>query len=156
MAPTQKRILALTSTASTVAQKQERALFLFRANGMEVEQVDAVMQKEKRRELLAISGVGAKYPQFFVEEDGNPTQFLGEFDDIVDMNDAGMLTKEQLGLQEGGDEVVAVSADSRDVAVPEDEEAPWLSHGSRNEKEDVCCFGLLPSWFKKSSAIKDA
>jgi hypothetical protein len=151
--PAQKRVLALTTTASNVASQQDRALFLFQAHGIDVELVDATMQRDKRQELLAISGIGANYPQFFVEVNST-TEFLGEYNDIVDMNDAGLLTKEKLGLEE---EVVGTGSCSREVAVPENEEkAPWLSHGSRTEKDDDCCFGLLPSWFKKSSAVKDA
>ena len=53
--------------------------------------------KEKRNELFGISGIRAKYPQFFVVDQSDATTFLADWDGFQEMNEMGSL-KESINL----------------------------------------------------------
>lgn len=169
-----KKVLALTSNASTVALKQDRVLFYFKANGIQVERVDAISGRCKRVELLAISGLGPVYPQFFLEEkamivgsspEANNHEkvtitFLGGYDDIVAMNDDGLITREALGLDvapkqsDEPEHSITLDGSPRETGI--DHDAPW----STQTEENVLCWGMMPDWlaimFKKPSAVMES
>jgi hypothetical protein len=50
-------------------------------------------KRERRNELFKLSGLHAKYPQLFIQEDGE-TKFWGTWDTLQQCNDAGMLVEE--------------------------------------------------------------
>jgi hypothetical protein len=167
-----KKIVALTTTASTVAAKQDRVLFFFKANDIRVTLVDAT-QSEQRKQLLAVSGLGPSYPQFFIyngdddtdgvvviEYNSNNTTFLGNYNDIVDMNDGGMITKEYLGLVEDEKNTTTITTTTvTREALPSDEDdtGDAVTEQESKEEEERCCWGLIPIniLFKKpTSALK--
>ncbi len=168
---TKKVVLALTSSASTVAAKQERVLLFFKAKGIDdVVIVDASSDRERRIELIAISGLGPVYPQFFIQEetgdDGPPTiTFLGGFDDMVAMNDDGLITKQALGLdvvvpkQKADNDLKqeGMGGSSQDNSNRHNNyDAPWQSQ----PEDNVVCWVMLPDWFtnlfKKPAAVSYA
>jgi hypothetical protein len=169
-----KKIVALTTTASTVAAKQDRVLFFFKANDIQVTLVDAT-QSEQRKQLLAVSGLGPSYPQFFIyngddnahdgvvkiEYNSSNTTFLGNYNDIVDMNDGGMITKEYLGLveDEKNTKTTITTTTVTREALPSDEDdtGDAVIEQESKEEEERCCWGLIPinRMFKKpTSALK--
>ena len=81
---------------------QERAMTIL--NGLKVgdDQLEildgaAPANKEKRNKLFALSGIRAKYPQFFVVDQNDTTTFLADWEGLEAMNEMGSL-KESLNL----------------------------------------------------------
>jgi hypothetical protein len=98
-----KRLVVLVSN-STVDPKeqadQRRALVLLEAVGIYPEKLDGgdPGQAERRNKLFEVSGVKASYPQFFVVDDDETPQFIGQYEDIRAMADEDKLTRIDLGL----------------------------------------------------------
>jgi hypothetical protein len=66
---------------------------LFKAHGLNPELVDGAdpSNNDRRNTLFEISGIRGNYPQFFLVQSNNKTIFLGNFETIESMNDAGTL-----------------------------------------------------------------
>ena len=67
----QATMLVLISSMSldrNVQQQQDRAMTLLRAKGISFETIDGAqaVNKERRNDLFAMSGLRGKYPQFFL------------------------------------------------------------------------------------------
>jgi hypothetical protein len=94
------RMLILTSSMSMsreIAQQQERAITLLRAKGIEFETLDGALavNKTRRNELFALSGLRAQYPQFFlVHEDADDEKrltFFADWETLEAINDASKM-----------------------------------------------------------------
>ena len=95
-----KKLLMLISTMSGRQDQkaaQERALTILK--GMKIERGSELFEvldgadpnhRTRRNELFAISGLRAKYPQFFLV-DGDNTEFLADFEAFEYMHDSGSL-----------------------------------------------------------------
>jgi hypothetical protein len=94
-------MLILTSSMSMsreIAQQQERAITLLRAKGIEFETLDGALavNKTRRNELFALSGLRAKYPQFFLvhdEDNGRDKRlsFFADWETLEAINDASKM-----------------------------------------------------------------
>ena len=104
-------MLVLISSMSldrNVQQQQDRAMTLLRAKGISFETIDGAqaVNKERRNDLFAMSGLRGKYPQFFLvhpqaqtrdDDDGEsepvlPTvSFFADWDKLEAINDASSL-----------------------------------------------------------------
>jgi hypothetical protein len=112
-----KKLLMLISTMSGRQDQkaaQERAVTILK--GMQIEsgsdlfeQLDGAdpANRTRRNELFAISGLRAKYPQFFLV-DGDKTEFLADFESFEYMHDSGSL-HDSMNL----DALVTLSAHSK-------------------------------------------
>lgn len=93
------RMLILTSSMSMsreIAQQQERAVTLLRAKGIEFETLDGALavNKTRRNELFALSGLRAHYPQFFLVHEGNDEKsltFFADWETLEAINDASKM-----------------------------------------------------------------
>ena len=86
-----------------IARRQERAIEILASSGIEYETVDGSNpeMKTRRDELFKISGRRGVYPQFFVLDDDvyngqEDVSFIGEWDDIEQVNDASGLPQAML------------------------------------------------------------
>jgi hypothetical protein len=99
------KLIVLITTQSfgnpTQRANQDRAMAMitskFGDNNELVEIVDGTdpSNKERRNELFGISGIRAKYPQFFVRRDG-ATIFMGDYEWIEGANETESLTSKAL------------------------------------------------------------
>jgi hypothetical protein len=126
---TDKTLVALISNMTgnrMQAANQERALTLFKAHGLNPELVDGTdpSNKDRRNILFEISGIRGNYPQFFLVESNNKTTFLGNFETMESMNDAGTLNTDILS-----------SNPSNSVATPEKKQAASARSNIRKQKE---------------------
>lgn len=126
-----------------------------------------LMNKDRRNQLFAISGLRAKYPQLFsvTSSDADPT-FLGDFDTIQGLNECGQLNKSHLlGIQdevstdaavgkaepplvveeETTKENAAPIVNSRELPLEEESEAAPLTAVPAKENKDGPQFLLLIS-----------
>jgi len=102
--PSNKKLLVLISSYSpNIQQKtnQERAFTIIKGLKIgddKMETIDGAVaaNREKRNELFGLSGIRAKYPQFFLV-DGDTTTFLADWDGFEAMNEMGTL-KESVNL----------------------------------------------------------
>jgi len=99
-----KLLVLISSYMPTLKQRtsQDRAFTILNGIGIspdQMETVDGAMatNKEKRNELFGVSGIRAKYPQFFLVDDNQQTEFFADWEDFEAMNDSGIL-KETLVL----------------------------------------------------------
>lgn len=95
-----KRLLLLIARFSfNLSQRanQERAKTMLTAKGLNYEIVDASDPESKLRcdALIELSGMKGKYPQLFIV-DGDETEFLGDFNAILKMNEIGTLSESLL------------------------------------------------------------
>jgi hypothetical protein len=149
-----KNILLLVSTVSMGGRgqqvaKQEKAMTLLKAKGIDAEIVDGSdpEQRERRNELFEISQTRGKYPLFFVIDNGSSknatgttstTTYLGDFDDIEYMNDCQQFNRENL-LPEPAEEADDVDIEGL-VISPEnntEDDAIMEVDDKDNEKQDV-------------------
>ena len=99
-----KLLVLISSYMPTLKQRtsQDRAFTILNGIGIspdQMETVDGAMatNKEKRNELFGVSGIRAKYPQFFLVDGNQQTEFFADWEDFEAMNDSGIL-KETLVL----------------------------------------------------------
>jgi len=99
-----KLLVLISSYMPTLKQRtsQDRAFTILNGIGIgpdQMETVDGAMStnKEKRNELFGVSGIRAKYPQFFLVDGNQQTEFFADWEDFEAMNDSGIL-KETLVL----------------------------------------------------------
>ena len=90
-------LISLQSFDREVVQNQQNATAILNSNGVKYTTLDGAdpTNKERRNELFAISGLRAKYPQFFLIE-GDRTLFWGDFEAFQSANDSKLLAS-QLG-----------------------------------------------------------
>jgi hypothetical protein len=102
--PSNKKLLVLISSYSpNIQQKtnQDRAFTIIKGLKIGDDQIETIdgavaANREKRNELFGLSGIRAKYPQFFLV-DGGTTKFLADWDGFEAMNEMGTL-KESVNL----------------------------------------------------------
>lgn len=72
-----------------VISNQEKALVALESNGINYEVLDGAdaINRERRNELFSISGLRAKYPQFFVIH-GSETSFWGDWEQFQETNES--------------------------------------------------------------------
>lgn len=91
-----KSFVVLMSTyGSNIQQKtnQDRLKTILASNGVVALEIDASHpdNKELRNELFTLSGIRGNFPQVFVEDGDFNYTFVGGFDDLEALNDAGTL-----------------------------------------------------------------
>jgi len=104
-APGNKKLLVLISSYSpNIAQKtsQERAMTIIKGLKVRPDQMETIDgankdNRERRNELFGVSGIRAKYPQFFVVDANDQTKFVADWDGFEMLNEMGTL-KETLNL----------------------------------------------------------
>jgi len=105
-APTgNKSVLVLISSYQTnpnLKSNQDRAMTILKGLKIPDHQLETIdgaapANKERRNELFGISGIRAKYPQFFVVDQTDTTTFVADWDNFEAMNEMGTL-KETLNL----------------------------------------------------------
>lgn len=103
-----KVVVLISSYSPNIQQKtnQDRALTILKGLRMGVDQLETIdgadtANKEKRNKLFALSGIRAKYPQFFLVDASDQTKFLADWDGFEAMNEMGSL-KESINLQASG------------------------------------------------------
>jgi len=100
----EKHVLVLVSLQSMdreVNSNQQHTTTVLDANKVNYKTLDGAdpANKEKRNELFAISGLRAKYPQFFkVGDDGKPS-FWGDYEKFQMTNDDKQIAKELDGVE---------------------------------------------------------
>jgi hypothetical protein len=87
------------SPCRDVVGHQTLAFTILQARGIPHATLDGAWpeNKNRRNELFEISGLGAKYPQFFVVSGGNDestTTYWGNWDDFENANEQGILAAE--------------------------------------------------------------
>ncbi len=96
-----KKIVVLISSYGgniQIKTNQERAFTILKGMKVEGDQLEVVdgavaPNREKRNELFGVSGIRAKYPQFFVVDQTDKTHFVANWEDFEAMNDMGSLKK---------------------------------------------------------------
>lgn len=90
-------IVLVSKSFGTLEQRtnQDRAITMLQAKGIPFEEIDGgdPACKDRRNELFGISGVRGKYPQFFIKS-SEETTYVGDFEAIQQMNEAGTLGAE--------------------------------------------------------------
>ena len=93
-----KMIVLISSYSANHQQKshQDRALTILKGLKIGEDQLETIdgakpENKEKRNELFGLSGIRAKYPQFFLVDESNTTSFLADFDGFEAMHEMGTL-----------------------------------------------------------------
>ena len=79
--------------------RQQRALLILKGkNIFNIEEIDGStsFNKDRRNRLFEVSGFWGKYPQFFLQQGENNVIYLGDYDWVEYMNDAGSLTNETM------------------------------------------------------------
>ena len=100
-----KKVVVLISSYGgniQIKTNQERAFTILKGMKVEGDQLEIVdgakaPNREKRNELFGVSGIRAKYPQFFVVDQTDKTHFVANWEDFEAMNDMGCL-KQTLNL----------------------------------------------------------
>jgi short subunit dehydrogenase-like uncharacterized protein len=98
-----KRVLVLVSNQSferSVLENQRNAMVVLDAKGIKYTTLDGAdpANKAARNELFALSGLRAKYPQFFVVQ-GEVHTFFGGMDTFNEAHEDGSLANELLGSE---------------------------------------------------------
>ena len=72
---------------------QRRATTILMARKIDTEFIDGSdpEQKERRNELFSISGKYAMYPQFFIKTHDGSIEYFGDFSELEELNDEGIL-----------------------------------------------------------------
>jgi len=93
-----KLLILISSYMSTLIQRtsQDRAFTIIKGMGIGPERMEVVdgsmpANKEKRNELFGVSGIRAKYPQFFLVDCNEEINFLADWEGFEAMNDSGTL-----------------------------------------------------------------
>lgn len=94
-----KKVVVLISSYGgniQIKTNQERAFTILKGMKVEGDQLEIVdgakaPNREKRNELFGVSGIRAKYPQFFVVDQTDKTHFVANWEDFEAMNDMGCL-----------------------------------------------------------------
>lgn len=112
----QHKLIVLVSKASgTLSQRtnQDRATTMLNGKGIPFDEVDGSdpEQKDFRNKLFDLSKIRGNYPQFFVT-DGRITTFLGNFEAVQAMNEAGTLFLSSANLGGAGRQPVASNGKS--------------------------------------------
>ena len=104
---------------------QQQAKTIFMANNVPVAEIDGALihNRDKRNELFNISGLWAKYPQFFVVGEKD-TLFWGDWDTLQDQNEDGNVVS-SLGLRPQI-QSETVLADSNDMYESAQEQEPTM------------------------------
>ena len=100
-----KKIVVLVTSYCTNPQiraNQDMAMTILKGLKIKDDQLETIDgaakdNREKRNELFGVSGIRAKYPQFFVVDQSDTTSFLANWDDFQAMNEMGTL-KQSLNL----------------------------------------------------------
>ncbi|VEU42713.1 unnamed protein product [Pseudo-nitzschia multistriata] len=98
---TNRKILMLISTVSGSQEQktaQDRALTILKGMHISPEQLEQVdgadpANLERRNELFAVSGIRAKYPQFFVVNANDKIEYLADWESFEMMNEVGSLSE---------------------------------------------------------------
>ncbi|KAL7567745.1 hypothetical protein ACA910_012077 [Epithemia clementina (nom. ined.)] len=91
--PLDKRLLVLISSQSLSRDQvaiQQKVEAILKAHHIPYEEIDGAIKpnRERRNELFNISGIWAKYPQFFVVS-GNRTSYWGDWETLHERNENG-------------------------------------------------------------------
>ncbi len=94
-----KKILVLVTSYSPnphTRSYQDRAMTILRGLKIANDQIETIdgalaANREKRNELFRLSGIGPKYPQFFLVDSNDETTFLADYDGFESMNEVGTL-----------------------------------------------------------------
>ena len=100
-----KKVVVLISSYATNANlksNQDRALTILKGLKLRDDQMEIIdgavaANRDKRNELFGLSGIRAKYPQFFVVDQSDATTFLADWEGFQEMNEMGSL-KESINL----------------------------------------------------------
>mmetsp|Transcript_2733 Transcript_2733/g.3141 ORF Transcript_2733/g.3141 Transcript_2733/m.3141 type:complete len:128 (-) Transcript_2733:317-700(-) len=101
MADQKKLLVVLISEGVTDRQQasnQEQALFIIKANKTPYHIVNGMdpNERERRNQLFEVSKIRGNYPQFFfIHQDGS-THYIGNFDEIQNVNETSNLPKDIL------------------------------------------------------------
>ena len=89
-------LISLQSFDREVVANQQQVISALDANSIKYKTLDGANQdyKARRNELFEISGIRAKYPQFFMVESDKSTTFWGDFEKFQITNDSGDMVKE--------------------------------------------------------------
>ncbi|GBG34582.1 Hypothetical Protein FCC1311_108032 [Hondaea fermentalgiana] len=78
-----KALILVTPSPPTIATEngQRRVITWMQTKKIRYQEVDAIDEKDVRKELTAISGVTGNYPQVFIT-DGEETTYVGDYEKI--------------------------------------------------------------------------
>jgi hypothetical protein len=104
-APSNKKLIVLISSYSSNPQQkshQDWALTILKGLQLGPDQMETIdgavaANREKRNKLFGLSGIRAKYPQFFLVDDSDSTKFLADYEGFEIMHEMGTL-KESMNL----------------------------------------------------------
>ena len=94
-----KKVVVLVTSYATnpnIKANQDRAMTILKGLKVSDDQLETIdgaakQLREKRNELFGLSGIRAKYPQFFVIDQNEQTNFLASWEDFEMMNEMGTL-----------------------------------------------------------------
>uniref|UniRef100_A0A7S0TA28 Uncharacterized protein n=1 Tax=Pseudo-nitzschia delicatissima TaxID=44447 RepID=A0A7S0TA28_9STRA len=93
-----KVVVLVTSYAANpnIKANQDRAMTILKGLKVSDDQMETIdgaakQLRGKRNELFGLSGIRAKYPQFFVIDQNDQTNFLASWEDFEMMNEMGTL-----------------------------------------------------------------
>ena len=116
------RLLILVSSQSMDRQtgsRQQNAFTLLDAKNIAYETLDGAdpVNKEKRNDLFSLSGIRAKYPQFFKASSNGDISFWGDWDHFELCNESGTLARE-LGVSTASASTQKKPSSRKEVAKP--------------------------------------